>query len=161
MNEAFRLMKFDPAVLKRIVFTGPLNKTELYKLYAKAKIFVLTSTLEGGTPNVFSESLANGCFIICADRLDGRAEMTTAFGFNIGVTYAAEQFTKLDENFVYTLDLNSESLSLADTLAAVIPHLDTKFFEKHIPKCSAYSAKDFDFKKNSLKLLHLLCDDLL
>jgi glycosyltransferase involved in cell wall biosynthesis len=161
MNDAFRRLQFDPAVLNRIVFTGMLNKVDLYKLYAKAKIFAITSIAEGGTPNVFSESLANGCFIVCADRLDGREEMSSAFGYNIGIAYAAEQYTRYNENFTFWADFNGEALSLAHTLASVIPHLDTSFFEKHIPKCLAYSAKDFDYKKNSLKLLRLLCDDLL
>jgi hypothetical protein len=57
-----------------------------------------------------------------------------------------------------SLDLVGEAISLAKTLTAEIPKLNTAFFEEHIRECSEYAEKDFDFKVNSLKLLHLLCD---
>jgi glycosyltransferase involved in cell wall biosynthesis len=157
MNEAFRGVNFTPDIFSRIIFTGGLGKTELYKLYAKAKIFALTSTLEG-VPNVFSESIANGCFFIVADRMDATEEMTTAFGRNIGVFYEAQKFTQYLDDFSNVVDREGEAISLANTLSAVLPHLNAQFFEKHIPKCAEYIAKDFDYKKNSLKLLHLTCD---
>jgi hypothetical protein len=50
------------AVLERVAFTGAItDKAELYSEYAKAKIFALTSTLEGVTPNVYAEALFHGC----------------------------------------------------------------------------------------------------
>jgi glycosyltransferase involved in cell wall biosynthesis len=157
MNDAFRGLRFSPDIFSRIIFTGGLGKTELYKLYAKAKIFVLTS-LNEGFPNVFTESIANGCFAVMPDRLDAIPEMTTADGRNIGVSYEAIKHTKLYTNMGATVDFGGEAVSLANTLAAVMPQLNTEFFEEHIPKCAEYIAKDFDYKKNSLKLLHLLCD---
>jgi glycosyltransferase involved in cell wall biosynthesis len=158
MNRALRNLHFLPDIFSRIIFTGGLGKTELYKLYAKAKIFALTSVSEGGTPNVFSESIEKGCFFIAADRLDGYPEMTTADGRNIGVSYEAMAYTDIDSDMSAIIDFNGEAISLANTLSAVLPKLTPEFFEKHIPKCAEYIAKDFDYKKNSLKLLHLLCD---
>jgi glycosyltransferase involved in cell wall biosynthesis len=158
MNDAFRGLRFSPDIFSRIIFTGGLGKTELYKLYAKAKIFALTSSSEGGTPNVFSESIENGCFFVTADRLDGYPEMTTADGRNIGVPYEAMAYTEINTDMIAMIDFDGESISLANTLAAIMPQLNTEFFEEHIPKCAEYIAKDFDYKKNSLKLLHLLCD---
>lgn len=53
-----------PALKEKVVFTGPVNdKKELFELYSKAKIFTLTSTIEGGTPNVIAEALSAGCAI--------------------------------------------------------------------------------------------------
>jgi glycosyltransferase involved in cell wall biosynthesis len=158
MNEAFRGLKYSPEIFKRIIFTGNLNKTELYKYYAKAKIFVTTSLKEGGTPNVFSEALANSCFMIIPDRLDAAFEMTNAFGRNIGVSYEARKYTKIYTDMSVIVDENAEAISLANTLAAVIPQLTEEFFEAHIKKCREYAENDFDYKKNSLKLMHLLCD---
>jgi glycosyltransferase involved in cell wall biosynthesis len=157
MNEAFRGLRYSPEIFSRIIFTGNLNKTELYKYYAKSKIFVMTSPKEGGTPNVFSEALANGCFMIMPDRLDAAFEMTDAFGRNIGVPYEAMKYTEVYKELLMNIDKNAEALSLANTLAAVIPHLTEDFFEAHIQKCKEYIAHDFDYKKNSLKLMHLLC----
>jgi glycosyltransferase involved in cell wall biosynthesis len=158
MNNAFRGLRFSPDIFSRIILTGKLSKTELYKYYAKAKLFTLTSPKEGGTPNVFSEALANGCFMVIPDRLDAAPEMTYAFGYNIGIAYEAKKSTKIYRNFTMSLDYNSEAVSLATTIAAVIPHLTKEFFEAHIEKCKEYIARDFDYRKNSIKLMHLLCD---
>lgn len=46
------------------------NKQTLIELYKKSKIFALTSTFEGGTPNVIAEALHCGCAIITTD-IDG------------------------------------------------------------------------------------------
>jgi glycosyltransferase involved in cell wall biosynthesis len=157
MNDAFRGLRYSPEIFKRIIFTGNLNKTELYRNYAKAKIFALTSAMEGGTPNVFSEALANGCFMIMPDRLDAAFEMTNAFGRYIGVPYEAMKYTKINDDFSAIIDPNAEAISIANTIAAVIPNLTADFFETHIKKCKEYIAHDFDYKRNSLKLMHLLC----
>jgi glycosyltransferase involved in cell wall biosynthesis len=158
MNQALRGMPYRPDISTRIIFTGGLSKTDLYKNYAKTKIFALTSIFEGGTPNVFSEALAYGCYMVVADRLDGAPEMTTAFGLNIGTAYEAMKYTKSNPDFSVTIDVKGEAISLANTLVAVIPNLTESFFETHIKKCSEYLNRDFDYKKNSLKLFHLLYD---
>jgi glycosyltransferase involved in cell wall biosynthesis len=157
MNDALRGLRFSQNLLSRIIFTGGLSKPELYKYYAKAKIMAITSPSEGGTPNVFSEALAYGCYMIIADRLDGTREMTEAFGRNIGTPYRAMEYTKYYNNFSFEIDEKGEAISLGNTLAAVIPHLNEAFYETHIKKCREYIEHDFDYKKNSIKLLHLLC----
>jgi glycosyltransferase involved in cell wall biosynthesis len=157
MNDAFRGLRYSPEIFKRIIFTGNLSKTELYKYYAKAKIFALTSRLEG-FPNVCCEALANGCFMVIADRLDAAFEMTSAFGRNIGISYEAMKYSRISTDMIWFIDVNAEAVSLANTLAAVIPNLTEDFFEAHIKKCKEYIAHDFDYKRNSLKLMHLLCD---
>jgi glycosyltransferase involved in cell wall biosynthesis len=158
INDAFRGMRYRPDLGERIIFTGGLSKTDLYKYYKKAKIMAITSPSEGGTPNVFSEALAHGCFMVIADRLDGLREMTEAFGRNIGTPYRAMEHTKIYENLAFEIDENAEAVSLANTLAAILQNLTESFFEAHIKKCLEYLDRDFDYKKNSIKLLHLLCD---
>jgi glycosyltransferase involved in cell wall biosynthesis len=158
MNDALNGLNISKELLSRIIFTGGLTKKELYKYYAKAKVFCLTSTLEGGTPNVFSEALANGCYMVIADRIDAAPEMTTAAGRNIGVPYDATNFSKLNDNFTLDIDEKAEALSLANTLSGVLPNLTESFFETHIKKCREYLEHDFDYKKNSIKLYRLLFD---
>ncbi len=49
----------------RIVFTGPIfDKKLLFNEYAKAKVFALSSNVEGGTPNVIAEALSFGCAML-------------------------------------------------------------------------------------------------
>lgn len=57
-----------PRISRQIVMTGPIfEKKELIKEYKRAKIFALTSVLEGGTPNVVAEALFSGCYMITSD----------------------------------------------------------------------------------------------
>ena len=57
-----------PDLKERVIFTGLIeDKTELMNEYKRAKIFCLTSTFEGGTPNVTAEALFAGDFIIFSD----------------------------------------------------------------------------------------------
>lgn len=59
----------------RIICTGMIaDKAELVRLYQQAKIFVMTSYLEGGTPNVASEALFGGCYMVTSD-VDGAPDM--------------------------------------------------------------------------------------
>lgn len=52
----------NPNLKSRVCFVGPLlDREELFAEYRKAKVFALSSTLEGGTPNVISEALTSGC----------------------------------------------------------------------------------------------------
>jgi glycosyltransferase involved in cell wall biosynthesis len=52
-----------PDLKGRVVFTGEIkHKSELMREYQQAKIFTLTSQIEGGTPNVIAESLFGGCY---------------------------------------------------------------------------------------------------
>ena len=57
-----------PHLKDRVVFTGMIeDKRELLAEYRKAKVFALTSTCEGGSPNVIAEALFSGCYIITTD----------------------------------------------------------------------------------------------
>lgn len=67
-----------PELKNRVIFTGNiLDKRQLMEEYKKAKIFVLTSRWEGGTPNVIAEALYGGCYMVTApidaadDAVDG------------------------------------------------------------------------------------------
>jgi len=58
----------SPHLRERIIFTGKiLDKNILENEYRRAKIFALTSELEGGTPNVWVEAARNGCYIVCSE----------------------------------------------------------------------------------------------
>ena len=89
-----------PALKDRVIFTGPINdKKELFEHYSKAKIFTLTSTIEGGTPNVIAEALSAGCAIAVTkfdsweDATDcGRCGMAAAVN---DVSEMADTFVKL------------------------------------------------------------------
>ena len=54
----------------RVQFVGSIaDKNKLFDEYLKAKIFTLTSTYEGGTPNVVAEALTAGC-VMAVTRFD-------------------------------------------------------------------------------------------
>lgn len=51
-----------PHLKSRVIFTGSISdKDVLFEEYYNAKVFVLTSVIEGGTPNVVAEALWSGC----------------------------------------------------------------------------------------------------
>ncbi|MBR1859001.1 MAG: glycosyltransferase family 4 protein [Selenomonadaceae bacterium] len=65
-----------PHLKDRVIFTGLIeNKLDLMNEYKQAKIFAITSTYEGGTPNVIAEALYNGCYIVTSD-IDGASDAT-------------------------------------------------------------------------------------
>lgn len=72
MDESFKpyINKFFedyPALKDKVEFTGPIDdRNKLWKEYQKAKIFCLTSRLEG-FPLVYPEAAANGCYIVSSD----------------------------------------------------------------------------------------------
>ena len=54
-----------PQLKNHVLFTGPISdKDTLFNEYYKAKVFILTSVIEGGTPNVVAEALRAGCAMI-------------------------------------------------------------------------------------------------
>ncbi len=58
----------NPHLKNRVIFVGQIDdKAKLNEEFRKAKIFTLTSTFEGGTPNVTSEALFAGCYMIVTD----------------------------------------------------------------------------------------------
>ncbi len=57
-----------PHLRERVVFTGAITEREkLTEEYKRAKIFALTSRMEGGTPNVIAEALSAGDYIVSSD----------------------------------------------------------------------------------------------
>lgn len=65
-----------PVLRPRVERTGAIRaKTVLLQEYRRAKIFALTSALEGGTPNVAAEAFYGGCYIITS-AIDAAEDMT-------------------------------------------------------------------------------------
>ncbi len=126
-----------PELRQRIIFTGKINdKDNLYKEYAKAKIFALSSKVEGGTPNVYAEALHHGCMFVTSD-IDAASDITK--GGELGQTYKIG-------------DVNA----LSQALLNMCSHADENAFEKHIPKAVAYAEKYFNWERNSKKLAFAL-----
>lgn len=66
----------NPNLTERVIFTGPLeDRRLLQEEYEKARIFALTSRLEGGTPNVIAEALWAGC-VPAVSRFDAYNDAT-------------------------------------------------------------------------------------
>jgi glycosyltransferase involved in cell wall biosynthesis len=65
-----------PHLKNRVEFLGNItDKEKLYAEYSKAKIFALTSTIEGGAPNVVAEALFHGCFTVTSE-VDAARDIT-------------------------------------------------------------------------------------
>lgn len=65
-----------PTLAPHIHLTGNISdKQALYQYYKRAKIFALSSRLEGGSPNVFSEAAIFGCTVITTG-VDAADDMT-------------------------------------------------------------------------------------
>lgn len=65
-----------PALKDRVVFTNVItNRNRMAKEYRRAKIFALTSRMEGGTPNVIAEALSAGDYIVTSN-IDAAEEAT-------------------------------------------------------------------------------------
>lgn len=66
----------NPKLRSRIEFAGPIQeRTRLLEEYRRAKIFTLSSEIEGGTPNVVAEALNAGC-VMAVTRFDACMEAT-------------------------------------------------------------------------------------
>lgn len=69
-------MDEHPQLQGRVVCTGKImDKKLLLDWYKRAKIFAMTSELEGGTPNVAAEAMFCGCYMVTSD-IDSSADMT-------------------------------------------------------------------------------------
>lgn len=65
-----------PEIAQHICLTGQINDREqLCNYYKKAKIFALTSHMEGGCPNVFAEAAGFGCTVITTN-IDAAPDVT-------------------------------------------------------------------------------------
>ncbi|MBQ9634501.1 MAG: glycosyltransferase family 4 protein [Schwartzia sp.] len=57
-----------PGMKDRVTFTGVItDRKKMAEEYKRAKIFALTSRMEGGTPNVIAEALSAGNYIVTSD----------------------------------------------------------------------------------------------
>jgi len=125
-----------PDLKNRVIFTGKItDKAELYKEYAKAKIFALTSLWEGA-PNVYAEALYHGCMFVTSD-IDA-ADDVTNYG-KLGLSYKSGDIRSLAGMLL--------QLSLKSSIRA---------FQKHIPLALDYAAKYFDWNRNAKKLAFML-----
>ncbi len=133
-KEFFRIY---PHLESRICFTGSISdKQKLYEEYAEAKCFVLTSTLEGGTPNVYAEALFHGCAFITSD-IDSAEEITNRG--ELGYIYKCRDVDELGRCMVKTASKTSlENL------------------RNHIPNALEYGRKYFDWNRNGKKLAYML-----
>ncbi|MCL2338179.1 MAG: glycosyltransferase family 4 protein [Firmicutes bacterium] len=126
-----------PDLRRRIILTGPIaDKSELYKEYARAKIFVLTSLCEGGTPNVYAEALHHGCMFITSD-IDAADDITN-HGL-LGIKYRL-----------------GDQQALANALVSLGQKADVHALQRHIPMALKYAAKYFDWQRNAKKLAFML-----
>lgn len=124
-----------PQLRERVIFAGRQNdKYILESEYQKAKIFVLSSRVEGGTPNVWTEAARNGCYMICSD-IDAVDEFI-GFG-SCGRKFDVGNVSQLSEIFEQVC---TDKKLIADT------------FEKSI----LFNERFFDYKRAVFKLEHLM-----
>lgn len=71
-----KYFKHFPELIDRVQFVGTItDRRQLFEEYRKAKIFALSSVVEGGTPNVIAEALHGGC-AIAVTRFDAYGDAT-------------------------------------------------------------------------------------
>lgn len=110
-----KFFKVYPKLRKRIFFKGVISdKKALYKEYGEAKIFALTSVLEGGAPNVIGEALGHGCSIVtsnidAADEIVNNGLCGSVFPIN-DVDRLAEILKEMCKNEEMLKKMSSESI---------------------------------------------------
>ena len=126
-----------PDLRDRVIFTGAINdKAELYKEYARAKIFAFNSVSEGGSPNVYAEALFHGCMFVTSD-IDAADDIIN-FG-ELGVKYRL-----------------GDADALSTALVKLCSGANKRAFISHIPKALAYAQKHYDWNRNAKKLAYML-----
>lgn len=95
------------------------------------RCFVLTSDMEGGTPNVYAEALNHGCKFIVSN-IDADEEITN-YG-ELGEIYTCNDIDGLSKCLL-NLNVNNSVES----------------FQSHIPKALEYAKSNFDWRKNIKK----------
>jgi glycosyltransferase involved in cell wall biosynthesis len=125
-----------PDLKERVILTGAIaDKKELYKEYARAKVFALTSLVES-IPNVYAEALLHGCMFITSD-IDAADDIVN-YG-ELGCVYNRG-------------DVNG----LASVMKKICTNADETAFKRHIPKALRYAARYFDWNRNAIKLAYML-----
>ena len=124
-----------PFLQGRVILPGMVkDKGVLYDWYRRAKIFVLTSEWEGGTPKVIAEALYAGDYIVTSD-IDG-ADDATDYG-NCGMIYPCKDIS-----------------ALADCFRILFSSPD--MLEKGCLNALEYGRRNFDYEKLARRLRHLL-----
>jgi len=124
-----------PHLKERVEFLGDItDKEKLYREYARAKIFALTSAMEGGAPNVTAEALFHGCYTITSD-VDAANDITN--NENCG-----RIFPKGDFN------------ALAKILLEVCP--DKEFLQSAPQKSVQFAKSHYDWDLIIKRINHLL-----
>lgn len=132
-----QIVEKNPDLKEKIILTGSItDKNLLYKEYAKAKLFVLTSTFEGGAPNVYAEALFHGCKFITS-QIDAAYDITNHG--ELGLVYQ-QQDDKALSNALLTLCHASSEKEMAE----------------HIPKALAYGNRYYNWERNAKKLAYNL-----
>jgi len=125
----------NPQLKDKIIFTGKiLDKEILENEYKKAKIFVLTSIMEGGTPNVWVEAARNGCYMICSN-IDAAGEATNFE--RCGKIFEINNIKQLSEIFLEVCN-------------------DESYIARGCYDIQEYQDRFFDYEKIIYKLNHLL-----
>lgn len=126
-----------PHMKERVIFTGPIyDKNDLYEEYAKAKVFALTSSFEGGAPNVYAEALYHGCKFISSS-FDASFDIVK--NGELGFRYQLHNLEELSEKMV---DLCS--------------NYNDNNIENHFKKCTEYLNNYYEWSRNAKKLAYLL-----
>jgi glycosyltransferase involved in cell wall biosynthesis len=125
-----------PELKQRVTFTGAINDRDaIYAEYRQAKIFALTSLMEGGTPNVCSEALAHGCFFITSDIPVAR--QITDNG-RLGYEYKRGDIVGLAVKIITAAAYLSDENNISAHFAATKGYLDREFdWDKNINKTLA------------------------
>ncbi|MDR2088961.1 MAG: glycosyltransferase family 4 protein [Clostridiales Family XIII bacterium] len=125
-----------PHLKKRVILKGKLvDKEALYREYARAKVFVLTSVMEGA-PNVYAEALHHGCAFITSD-IDCADDIT--------------DFGRLGEKYAL-----GDKDALARAMIRLCRKADANFFKAHIPAALAYANRYYDWERNARKIAYML-----
>ncbi len=126
-----------PKLVDRVILAGKiLDRKQLNEEYRKAKVFAMTSLMEGGTPNVFSEAASNGCYIISSD-IEAIDEMT-----NWGKCGRSFPINDID--------------SLTEVLDEVLNESYEAVLQQACGHIQEYHRRYFDYKKMVKKMMHLL-----
>lgn len=127
-----------PELRERVDFPGAIqDKRELMAEYRRAKVFALTSTFEGGTPNVVAEALYGGCYMVTSD-IDGSQDVVD--GGACGAVFPIGDVPALAE--ILERDCRDEEILRKGGRRAV-----------------EYGRESFDFLKIAARLYYLLFDE--
>lgn len=112
-----------PEIAAYVKLTGQINDRQtLYEYYRKSKIFALTSYMEGGAPNVFSEAAGFGCTIITTN-IDTALDMTD----NGRVGRIVDNFDDVKVYSKALLELCSDQTYLERNFYAIRKYVDEYF----------------------------------